>query len=81
MTKTTNRVSVYFKEKRAMSKKFYLKHRETGERFVPNRNNYPVLYDSGRAAFVTFDGFYTYISPVDTRLWELVIKENMKCNE
>lgn len=59
-----------------MSKKFYLVNRQTGEEFKPHKDHYAVLYDSGYAAFVTFDGWYTYIKPADPKVWEVIWKEN-----
>lgn len=58
-----------------MSKKFYLRNRGTGERFVPNERKFPVLYDSGYAAFVTSDGFYTSVTQADAKVWEVVFSE------
>jgi hypothetical protein len=58
-----------------MSTKFYLVNRQTGERFKGNKQHYPVLYDSGYAAFVRFDGWYTHVSPADPKVWKVVFKE------
>lgn len=59
-----------------MSKKFYAVNRETGERWKPSgsyEKEFLVMYDSGYLAVVTVS-FYTYISPLDTKLWQVVVK-------
>ena len=65
-----------------MSKKFYAINRETGERWKPNVSaginirHYLVMYDSGYLAEVKED-FYTYITPLDNKTWEIIIKDNI----
>lgn len=58
-----------------MSKKFYAVNKQTGERWKPQREQkqYLVMYDSGYLAVVTVD-FYTYIEPLDTEEWDVVLK-------
>ena len=60
-----------------MSKKFYAVNRFTGEKWKPSKKNvekeYLVMYDSGYLAVVTVD-FYTYIEPLDTEEWDVVLK-------
>lgn len=60
-----------------MSKKFKAINRLTGEDWKPKKidtgKQYLVLYDSGYAVVVTED-FYTYIEPLDTKEWEVVMK-------
>jgi len=58
-----------------MSKKFYAVHRETGERWSPEqgKKQYLVMYDSGYLAIVEED-WYTYIKPLDTKIWRKVVK-------
>ncbi len=60
-----------------MSKKFKAINRLTGEDWKPKKivtgKQYLVLYDSGYAAVVTED-FYTYIEPLDTKEWRVIMK-------
>lgn len=60
-----------------MSKKFKAINKLTGEYWKPtqrlNVKQYLVLYDSGYAAVVTED-FYTFIEPLDTKEWEVIMK-------
>ena len=61
-----------------MSKKFKAVDRETGEVWKPSKNQkqYLVLYDSGYAAVVTED-FYSYIEPLDTKIWKVVMRDSV----
>ncbi len=61
-----------------MSKKFHAVHRKTGERWKPsgNDNQFLVLYDSGYAAVVT-EQFYTFITPLDPRVWKVVVNDSL----
>ena len=60
-----------------MSKKFYAINKETGERFVSNKHHYLIMYDSGYCGVVeTQDGYYTSVSPLDTRVWRVMYKAN-----
>ena len=63
-----------------MSKKFWAVSRTTGEKWKPNRNDvsvrqYLVMYDSGYLAVVSED-FYTYITPLDAKEWEVKTREH-----
>lgn len=60
-----------------MSKKFYAEHKITRERWKPEKGKrqYLVMYDSGYLAVVTED-FYTFIEPLDNRLYQTIIKDN-----
>lgn len=61
-----------------MSKRFYAVNRETGERWKrKQKGDYLVMYDSGYLAEVTQD-WYTYIKPLDTNVWKVVVKDNIK---
>lgn len=70
-----------------MSKKFYAVNRETGEKWKPVKSvgweqsphQYLVMFDSGYLAVVTQD-FYSHITPLDPKIWQTVIKENLKGN-
>ena len=62
-----------------MSKKFWAVNRITGEKWKPNGNDvsvrqYLVMYDSGYLAVVSED-FYTYITPLDAKEWEVKTRE------
>ncbi len=67
-----------------MAKKFYAVHRETGERWKPDKKytkkrettqrpygQYLVMYDSGHLAVITVD-FYVYIEPLDPAKWKII---------
>lgn len=61
-----------------MSKKFYAINRVTGERWKPDKSlgyksQYLVMYDSGYLAIISQE-FYTHIEPLDTKIWEAVVK-------
>lgn len=62
-----------------MSRKFWAINRATGERWKPEIKSsgvhqYLVMYDSGYLAVVTED-FYTYITPLDAKEWEVKTRE------
>lgn len=61
-----------------MSKKFYAENRITGDKWKPAKNTkqYLVMYDSGYLGVVTED-FYTYICPLSSKEWKIVVKENL----
>ncbi len=59
-----------------MSKKFYAINRETGRRWEPINNEYLVMYDTGSLAVVS-PGWYIDIKPLDTKIWEMVVKPNI----
>jgi hypothetical protein len=56
-----------------VSKKFHAERRDTGERWIPekDRKQYLVMYDSGYLAVITED-FYTYITPLNKSDWVCV---------
>ena len=64
-----------------MSKKFWAKNRETGQRWQKDQNidhNYLVMYDSGYLAEVRVNDYVghieTSIKPLDLKIWEKVVK-------
>ena len=59
-----------------MAKKFWAVNRETGERWAPTpgKKEYLVMYDSGYLAVVQ-EGFYQFISPLDSHTWKVEYKE------
>lgn len=61
-----------------MSRKFYAVNRITKERWKPANGvkEYLMMYDSGYLAVVKED-FYTYIVPLDPKIWETVVKVNI----
>ena len=71
-----------------MSKKFYAVNRETGERWKPSvidmgffcgeKKSFLMMYDTGFLAEVVDDGYNNYITPLDTKVWECVVKDNIK---
>ena len=63
-----------------MSKKFYAENRITGERWKPAKKQYLVMYDNGYLGVVTED-FYTYIEPLSTKEWKIIVKENLTNRE
>lgn len=67
-----------------MSKKFYAVNRETGEKWKPNKSlkekQYLMMYDSGYLAVVVEYLMSIGIYPLDPKIWQTVIKENLKGN-
>ena len=62
-----------------MSKKFHAIHRETGERWAPEKDTkeYLVMYDSGYLAVVNED-FYTTVRPLNPKWWKIVLHTGLK---
>jgi hypothetical protein len=66
-----------------MSRLFYAVNRETGERWKNDSNlceggAFLVLYDSGYAAVVSSDGWYTHISPLCNKTWKIIFNDSMQ---
>lgn len=61
-----------------MSKVFYAVNRETGERWKPepNKQQFLMMFDTGYLAVVEED-FYTYITKLDNKIWQTVVKNNI----
>lgn len=60
-----------------MSKHFTAVNRITGEQWKSTNGSYLVMYDSGYLAEVVED-YYTYMKPLDTSVWKVIIKEPMQ---
>jgi len=62
-----------------MSKKFYAINRDTGERWKSKKEDeYLVMYDTGMLAVVDSSYGYTSIIKLNTNIWKMIVKENMK---
>ncbi len=61
-----------------MSKVFHAINKETAEMWKPesNKKQWLMMYDSGYLAVVEQD-FYTYVTPLDTKIWKTVVKDNI----